>query len=321
MSSGAQIQVYVTFSGETSKVQNPILTVVAIAVGATTGTTLGAVTVDLQEPRGMAVDAQNRLYVAQSYKKATAILVFPPLGGNTPISGTELVVQAAQPPSAPPPLQSAPLLHPYGLAFDGAGNLYQSSQDTNVVSGYALSVNGGTVSAAALPTSPALAGIANGVFYPGQYVMTFVPLATNPGITLVPQTSGGLDYVESGSAHSVRGIAVAGDTLYVVDEAAALVGTYALPGGEFTGWITTVGSGVTPAMSAPVGIAVDSAGNVYVGDSGSNAIYKWVPRSGSTPGALSVFAGGDAFPEDFRAGRPAGRIADLREPRSREGRR
>ena len=286
-------QVFVTFSGEASKGgSGPIDTVIALSIGPKTGTVIGPATDAIQEARGMVQDARHGLYVAQSYKKATAIRSYAPVVGAYPMSGTDLVVQGWQPQSGPP-LQSPALLHPYGLAFDPqTGALYQSSQDTNVVSGYSLSYAGATVTASALPTSSALAGIPNSTFYEGQYVTSSVPLAVNPSITLLPQTAGGLDYTDDGSAHSVRGIAVVGTTLYVVDEAAALVGTYDLRSGAFTGWITTNGTSLTP-MSAPVGIVADTSGNVYIGDSGSNTIYKWVSAGGPTPTALSVFATGD----------------------------
>jgi hypothetical protein len=285
-------QVFVSFSGETSKVSVPITTVLALSIGAKTGSVIGPATDTIQEARGMAQDARYGLYVAQSYKKATAIRCYGPVAGSYPMTGTDLVVQGRQPQPGPP-LQSPALLHPYGLAFDPqTTSLYQSSQDTNVVSGYSLGYAGATVTATALPTSSALAAIPNGTFYEGQYVTSSVPLAVNPGITLLPQTAGGLGYTDGGSAHSVRGIAVAGTTLYVVDEAAALVGTYDLRSGAFTGWITTNGTSLTP-MSAPVGIVADSGGNVYIGDSGNDTIYKWSSAGGPAPTALSVFAAGN----------------------------
>ena len=284
-------QVFVSFSGETSKVPVPIATVMALSIGAKTGAVIGAATDTVQEARGMAQDARYGLYVAQSYKKATAIRCYGPVTGTYPMTGSDLVVQG--PPQSGPPLQSPALLHPYGVAFDPQTTaLYQSSQDTNVVSGYSLGYEGTTVTATALPTSSALAAIPNGTFYDGQYVTSSIPLAVNPGITLLPQTAGGLGYTDDGSAHSVRGIAVTGTTLYVVDEAAALVGTYDLRSGAFTGWITTNGTSLTP-MSAPVGIVADGDGNVYIGDSGSNTIYKWASAGAPAAASLSVFASGD----------------------------
>ena len=75
---------------------------------------------------------------------------YAPVVGAYPMSATDLVVQGWQPQSGPP-LQSPALLHPYGLAFDPqTGALYQSSQDTNVVSGYSLNYAGATVTASAV---------------------------------------------------------------------------------------------------------------------------------------------------------------------------
>jgi hypothetical protein len=277
-------QLFVTFSGEGNEA---IDTVLAIDVDPAnwSGTPNGSpVTTPIEEPRCMALDANANLYVAQAHGSHAAILVFGPVTGPWPLQGDPIV-------SIPPGsggLASPALNHPYGLAFDGA-NLFQSSQDTNVVSGYTISTTDGNITASAMPTASALAGIPNGTFYPGQYVMTSVPLATNTGITLIPQTSGGLGYTDDGKAHSVRGIAVAASTLYVADEAASLVGMYDTGSGRFKGWITTLGTKLTP-MLAPVALATDASGNIYIGAAKTPAIYKWTPSAGD--GALSVVVDG-----------------------------
>jgi hypothetical protein len=290
MSGVQSFQVYVTFSGEASKGgSTPIDKVMAFGVSTdyTTGTPLGPVTGTLKEPRGMALDTQHRLYVAQADKSDTTILVYGPIDATYPMTGTTLIAAAANAPSSPPPLGSAALLHPYGLALDAWGNLFQSSQDTNVVSAYQLTTDAnGTLVATNMPTAQALLDISGGTFYSGQYVMTFVELPVNKGITLVPQSQGGLDYVDKTSAHSVRGIVISYQTLYVVDEAASQVGMYDAGSGTFTGWITTNGTSLPP-MEEPVGIAADPFGMVYIGASKSSAIYKWTPQGGGLSGVLS----------------------------------
>ena len=295
MGTETKYQIFVTFSGETGKGgSTPIQEVQGIAVlsdGSAAPPT--SVVGPFLEPRGMAMDAYGNLYVAQAEKSATAIFAYTNVGGFTS-DGPPLVVAPTYP-SPGTSYQSPALLHPYGLALNGSGTLFVSSQDTNVVSAYKLSFGSAKIprSAAAAETSPALSAVYGGTFYPGQYVMTSVPLKENPKITTVPQILGGLDYTKDTSAHSVRGIAILNDTLYVVDEAAALVGTYALPSGTFTGWITTFGLNM-PAMTAPVGIATND-NKVYVGDSGSATIYEWTPAGGSTPGSLSVYLTDDTL--------------------------
>jgi hypothetical protein len=289
MATETDYQVFVTFSGEASKGGStpvPQVTAIRVLTGWLASPTTSAVTPALQEPRGMAMDQWGNLYVAQAEKTATAILAYAPLGGQYLSVGAPLVVAPSYPQGSA--LQSPALLHPYGLALNYAGMLFASSQDTNVVSAYKLTFQNDIPHAAtAAETSPALSAVYGGSFYAGQYVMTFVPLKENDKITTVPQILGGLDYTSNASAHSVRGIAILNQTLYVVDEAAALVGTYALPSGAFTGWITTFGLNM-PAMAGPVGITT-YGGKVYIGDSGSATVYEWTPASGSTPGALSVY--------------------------------
>ncbi len=65
-------------------------------------------------------------YVAQAYKGNSAILQFSGVG-STPLT---YVGQFAT------PANLSGLLHPYGLAFNSNGNLFVSSQDTNVVSAF-----------------------------------------------------------------------------------------------------------------------------------------------------------------------------------------
>ena len=111
--------------------------------------------------------------------------------------------------------------HPFGMAFDGAGYCYISSQDTNIVTRLKVSADGR--SAAAAPQAPALP--ANGKFYPGTFVASSVG---NLGSTTTPlKPPAGLEYSGSGeNKHSVRGVVWANNSLYVADEPAGRVKVY-----------------------------------------------------------------------------------------------
>ena len=76
----------------------------------------------------MAFGPDGNLYVAQAYKGASAILQFNgalALASYTMAFLTEFVT----------PTTSAGLVHPYQPIFGPDGNLYVSSQDSNIVSG------------------------------------------------------------------------------------------------------------------------------------------------------------------------------------------
>jgi DNA-binding beta-propeller fold protein YncE len=288
-------QVYVTFSGEKGeKIQN-------VGAFAPDGSFLGDVLAGggpFDELRGLAVDARGRLYVANAYKKASAVDVFSATinadGFSRDYLGTLIT-----------PATTAALLHPYGVAFDG-DNLFVSSQDTNVVSGYAISGK-------KMPSAKKLAVAAylqkldpKGDFYGGTFVASADPVKVGKKTPpAVDPDKGGLSasgFVAKTAAtdddppeaadeakpaaqqarHSVRGIAFAGKRLYVADQAKDRVGIYGHKNGTFHGWIdTTADTSASPnALDKPVGIAVSPAdGRIYIGSPKNDAIFAYDPKS------------------------------------------
>ncbi len=163
MASGYQL--YVSFSGASGeKIQN-------VGAFAPDGSFLGYVLVDggpFDELRGLAVDARGRLYVANAYKKGSAIDVFSATinadGFSRDYLGTLIT-----------PATTDALLHPYGLAFDG-DTLFVSNQDTNVVSAYAISGKK-MPKAKKLPVAPYLQKLhKNGSYYGGTFVASADPV-------------------------------------------------------------------------------------------------------------------------------------------------
>jgi DNA-binding beta-propeller fold protein YncE len=302
-------QVYVSFSGETGeKIKN-------VGAFAPDGSFLGNVLADggpFDELRGLALDARGRLYVANAYKKASAVDVFSATinadGFSRDVLGTLVT-----------PATSRALLHPYGLAFDG-DNLFVSSQDTNVVSAYALSGKK-MPSATKLPVASYLAKLnPKGEYYGGTFVASADPVKVRKQTPpAVDPDKGGLSaigFVAKSAAtdddppeaadealpakkqarHSVRGIAFAGKRLYVADQAKDRVGIYGHKNGTFHGWIDAAAdaSSNPNALDKPVGIAVSpSDGRVYIGSPKNDAIFAYDPTSeklelvvsSATPGA------------------------------------
>ncbi|HEY0382007.1 MAG TPA: hypothetical protein VGC72_07390 [Candidatus Elarobacter sp.] len=288
-------QVYVSFSGETGeKIQN-------VGAYAADASYLGDVLSGggpFDELRGLAVDARGRLYVANAYKKASAVDVFSatvnPDGFSRDFLGTLMT-----------PATSRALLHPYGLAFDG-DNLFVSSQDTNVVSGYVLSGKK-MPSAKKLPVASYLAKLhPKGEYYGGTFVASADPVkvrkqtppAVDPdqgGLSALgfvaktaatdddpPEASDEALPAKKQARHSVRGIAFAGKRLYVADQAKDRVGSYGHKSGTFHGWIDAAAdtSANPNALDKPVGIAVSPTdGRVYVGSPKNDAIFAYDPAS------------------------------------------
>jgi hypothetical protein len=298
MASGFQL--YVTFSGEAAKAPSgttntPVKHVLAYDAS---GTMLGSVTPDYDELRGMALDASGRLYLAIAQQKSSAVVVFSVVGSDG-YSRTLLG-------SAVTPQSSSALDHPYELAFDGA-NVFVSSQDTNVVSGYAVPSAG--YPAATLDVASYLSTTfrSGGTFYPGTWVASAQPVTigseTPPA---VPVAQGGLtmtgfdaaaasaDAAKPPAKHSVRGMLFADGVLYVADEGGARVALYDAASGTYSSSLTATTDG-TYTFQTPVGLALDAAGgHVYIGDPGNDAIFSYHPHSRKLEVVVDKKSGGHA---------------------------
>ncbi len=300
----SRFQVYVTFSGEASKggagsSNTPVNHVRAYDAS---GTKHGHVTPDYDELRGMALDGAGRLYLAVAHKGGSAIDAFSSTIGSDGFSRTLLG-------TAVTPQTSTALAHPYAVAFDPGGNLYASSQDTNVVSGYAVAAAGFPATPLAVASYLTTAFPSGGTFYAGTYVASAQPV-TAGGETppAVPVAQGGLtmtgftaapasaaDAVKAPARHSVRGILFAGGALYVADEGGARVAIYDAATGAYKSALTTTTDGKW-TLSTPVGLAYDAAsGHVFIGDPGNDAIFSYHPKSQKFELELDKKSGGDGL--------------------------
>jgi hypothetical protein len=280
---GSSYRVYVTFSGEASmgesapvptdakpKVTKPIHNVKAIsAKGNDKGDVLPA---GQDELRGMALDPQGQLYVANAKKSASAIDVFGPVnkdGVTRDLLVAGLITESS----------STAFWHPFGLAFSGS-TLYVSNQDTNVVAAYTISGSGTSTSATQSTTAGYLTSLFPGPFYEGTWVASADPIERG-GITpyAIPADRGGLSI---SGRHSVRGLAIVGPQLFVSDEAGGRVAVYDLAGGAYQTSLAGVGS--TPVTN-PVALAVDPrSGTIAIGSTGNDVIFAYDPATN----ALSV---------------------------------
>lgn len=261
---------------------------------------------DLKDPIGVAVDAAGDVYVADTgnnrVEKVTPAGVLTIIAGN----GT------AGPPTVGYALDSA-LNHPAGLALDDAGNLYIDDIANNRVEKLTpagvLSVVAGTgVSGPATPgpatgselNSPSGVAVASdGTLYIADTSNLQIEKVTPAGVLSVVAGNGTRGPANPGRATSSplnypTGVAVDGaGTFYIADQTNSEVEKVTADGqlSLFAG-IADMGGPPTPGPATssnlynPFGVAVDAAGDVYIGDTANHQVEKVAPA-----GVLSVIAG------------------------------
>jgi len=177
------------------------------------------------------------------------------------------------------------VVHPFDFAFDGAGHCYLSSQDTNLVTRFAVSADGKIGNPA--PLAPALP---HGNFPPGTFVASSVGNLCGLQTTAVPAPLG-LQYSDDGQKkHSVRGIVWANNALYVVDQVAGTVKVYDSNGNLL---------GQSNQVETPVHLNLHN-GNLFVTGANSVLTAKVTQPAGNfnlsaLPGLHIKNAGGMAF--------------------------
>lgn len=202
------------------------------------------------EPRGISIDAGGTLYVADygahTIRKITSAGVVTTLAGSPPLPGSTDASGSA-----------ARFFYPSSAAADSSGNVYVADTSNNTIR---------KISPAGVVTTLAgLAGRSSSVDGSGAAARFEDPYA------VAADGSGNL-YVADATDHTIRKITAAG-----------AVTTLAGKAGSYGG---TDGTGDAARFKGPLGIAVDSAGTVYVADTGNSAI-----RKISAAGAVSTFAG------------------------------
>ena len=216
---------------------------------------------DLSELRGFAWRPEG-LYVVNGNKDASQLLLYQPAKGGQ-FAFARVVASKSS---------VNGILHPFDVAFDASGNIYLSSQDTNVVT--ALDASGKPLPAAtylqqAYPSGAFLAGtqVAS-----SSGALPLVPGRPPPDVPLPEGLGVG---IESGKVqHSVRGVVWVGGCLLVADEAADAVKVYAASG-QLQGQIS--GGGLT----APVHLLLWGE-TLYI-SSGNDAVYTCPIPGGKAP--------------------------------------
>ena len=200
-----------------------------------------------ENPCGVAVDSAGNVYVADTDNNE--IRKITPAGEVSTLAGS------GQSGSRDGTGRAASFENPCGVAVDSAGNVYVADTDNNEIR----------------KITPA--GVVTTLAGSGQYGSSdgsgSAASFENPfGVAV---DSAGNLYVADTYNHEIRKITPAG------------VVTTLAGSGQYG---SSDGSGSAASFEIPFGVAVDSAGNVYVGDTGNNEI-----RKITSTGAVSTLAG------------------------------
>lgn len=261
---------------------------------------LGVVTVGA----GTLVAAASALVFAPAALAATPTYTLSPFAG----------IGVPGSPPVPGPATSSPLNNPVGDAIGPDGSVYITDTNSERVekvnpSGTLSVIAGtgkvgqptpGTATNSDLNEPSGVAVDAQGNVYVGDYYNCMVEKITPGGVlSIVAGVSGFCGAPKSGPATSSTlgnawGVAVdSSGNLYVADHSNNVVekitpgGTLSVIAGDgAASGATVAGPATGTALPAPVGVAVDAAGNVYVSSDGNNQVDKITPS-----GTLSIVAG------------------------------
>ena len=238
-----------------------ISTVAGTGAGGYSGDNVLATTATIANPYGVAVDGTGSLYIADTGNSRIRKVS----GGNiTTVAGNGFASFSGDGGQA----NAAQLSLPSAIAVDGAGTLYIS--DTGNLRVRQVSA-GGVIATVA----------GNGVFgYSGENV---------------PAT---------GSVGNISGLAVDGNgNLFLADQSYSVIqrvsgGSISTIAGNFGyGYSGDGGPATSASLSNPEGLAVDSAGNIYVADYGNSRVrlVTAAPKAIASIAPASVIAGTSNF--------------------------
>ncbi|MGA3017523.1 MAG: IPT/TIG domain-containing protein [Bryobacteraceae bacterium] len=264
---------------------------------------------ELNFPTGVAVDSSGNVYIADlvnlRIRKLTSGGTISTVAGNGKYSYSGDGGQAT----------SAQLNTPQAVASDSSGNVYIADTVNNVVrkvtaSGVISTIagngtagsggDGGAATSAQLHSPQGIAVDASGNIYVADTQNARVRKISGGAINTVAGNGTAGFGGDGGAATSAQlnipaGLAVDGaGNLYIADFSNNRVRKVTFPGGAIT---TLAGNGLAgysgdggPAAGAqlttPVGLATDSSGNVYIADTGNNAV-----RVVNSSGIVSTVAG------------------------------
>lgn len=216
---------------------------------------------DLYLPSGIAVDGAGNLFIADSHHNRVREVFAT--GANAGKIGTVAGDGSAGYDPTATVATATSLNQPGGVAIDGAGNLYIADTNNNVIRKVNL-------------TTGAIATVAG----------TGAPGYTGDGNLA---TAAMLNSPEGVAVDAAGDLTIADTNNNAVREVAAATGNIATIVGDGSGVPGFAGDGalaIHAEMNAPYGVAQDSAGNLYIADSGNNRV-----RVVNTSGNIETYAG------------------------------
>jgi uncharacterized protein (TIGR03437 family) len=285
------------------KVTNGVITTVAgNGTQGFSGDNGPATSAQLNQPWGVAVDSASNLYIADSLnsriRKVSNGVITTAAGGGPSLGDNG-------------PATSAQLWEPFGVALDSAGNLYVADSFDNrvrkVSNGMITTVAGsatccyggdnGPATGAQLFVPYGVAVDAAGNLYIADTVNERIRKVSNGVIITVAGNGGDGFSGDNGPATSALlyhpyGLTVdSAGNLYIADNANSRIrkvsnGVISTAAGNGTfGFSGDNGPATSAQLNGPYGVAVDSAGNLYIADSLNNRIRK------VSNGVISTVAG------------------------------
>ncbi len=229
-------------------------------------------------PFGIAADGAGNLY-ATDYGSCTIRMLTPGLAaGQTNWTVSTIAGSLGGFGSADGTNGAAQFFNPFGIAVDGVGNLCVADSGNETIRKITPSLSGGqtnwvvTTIAGSVETSGSSDGIGdaalfnrpNGIAVNGAGALCVADMFNNTVREITPGVSGGV-------------------TVWAVATIAGLAG----------GSGSADGAGTAAQFSNPYGMALDSAGNLYVADSGNNTIRQVAPAlsPGQTNWVVGTIAG------------------------------
>jgi trimeric autotransporter adhesin len=262
-----------------------------------------AVGAQLNGPFGLAVDKSGTLYIADGLNNRVRKVsggVITTVAGNGTAGFTGDNASAT----------SAELNNPTGVAVDSSGNLYIADSGNNVV----RKVANGTITTFAGNNSTGAGYSGDGAAATGAQLNNPVGVAVDgsgnvyiadAGNNAVRQVGGGNIITAAVGFTHPDGVAVdSSGNLYVADTVARRIVKFS--GGVYTTVAGTGsptfggddGPGPQAALNAPMGLAVDASGNVYIADTLNGRIRKLTPAGTITTiaGTGALYFSGDQGP-------------------------
>ena len=262
-----------------------------------------AVGSQLNFPFGLAVDKSGALYIADGLnnrvrKVSGGVITTVAGNGTAGFAGDNAAATSAQ------------LNNPTGVAVDSSGNLYIADSGNNLVrkvangtittfagsnsAGAGYSGDGGTATNGQLNNPVGVAVDASGNVY-----------IADAGNNAVRQVGGGNIITAAVGFTHPDGVAIdSSGNLYVADTVARRIVKYS--GGVYTTVAGTGqpafggddGPGALASLNAPMGLAVDASGNVYIADTLNGRIRKLTPSGTITTiaGTGALYFSGDGGP-------------------------